>query len=166
MASFLKQHNSSLGTPQGILLVNKPRGLNSFGLVKMLRKRLNVKKIGHSGILDPFATGVMVMLVGRQYTRLSNSFLCQDKEYIAQIRLGMATDTYDCDGQTITVSNVIPTLEEVQSGLSYFQGTIEQVPPMFSAKKVGGKKLCDLARQGKEVERNPVLIQLKTTLLT
>ncbi len=143
---------------QGILLVNKPRGMNSFQLVKILRKRLQVKKIGHSGILDPFATGVMVMLIGRNYTRLSQTFLNQDKEYIAEAFLGKATDTHDCEGQVISTSDNVPSFDEIQEALKFFHGTFEQVPPMFSAKKHKGQKLYTLARQGIEVERPPVLV--------
>ncbi|WP_068467783.1 tRNA pseudouridine(55) synthase TruB [Candidatus Protochlamydia phocaeensis] len=152
--------------PQGILLVNKPKGKTSFSLVRELRKKLGVKKIGHAGTLDPFATGVMVMLIGRNYTRLSDQFLSCDKEYIAQVRLGITTDTYDCEGQVISESDLIPTLEDVKQALLAFQGEVEQVPPMYSAKKKQGKKLYELARQGKEVERDPVKIALQTTLVS
>lgn len=154
------------GNAQGILLVNKPRGKTSFSLVASLRRRLGVKKIGHAGTLDPFATGVMVMLVGRDYTRLSDAFLCNDKEYIAQLRLGVSTDSYDCDGQITAESPIVPTSEEIASALNHFQGEIEQVPPMFSAKKVNGKKLYELARKGKTIERQPVKIKLETQLLS
>lgn len=150
----------------GILLVDKPRGKTSFSLVAALRRRLGVRKIGHAGTLDPFATGVMVMLVGRNYTRLSDSFLGQDKEYLAEVCLGTATDTYDCEGQTISESSQIPSQQDIEQALTYFQGEIEQIPPMFSAKKIQGKKLYELARQGKEVERQPVKVQLTTELLS
>lgn len=147
---------------QGILLVNKPRGKTAFSLVGALRRILKVKKIGHAGTLDPFATGVMVMLVGTPYTRLSDSFLSKDKEYRAQIRLGVSTDTYDCDGQVTHNSAVVPTLEQIQAAVGHFQGEIEQIPPMFSAKKINGKKLYELARKGKTVERAPVKIRVET----
>lgn len=147
----------------GILLLNKPRGKTSFSLVGHLRKLTGIQKIGHAGTLDPFATGVMVMLIGREYTRLSDQFVHHDKEYIARIRLGIATDTYDCDGQTVFMSETIPSLQEIKALLP--QGTILQVPPMFSAKKIGGKKLYELARAGKTIERQPVPVELKTLLL-
>lgn len=150
---------------QGILLVDKPKGKTSFSLVGTLRRRLGVKKIGHAGTLDPFATGVMVMLIGRNYTRLSDQFLLKDKEYIAEVYLGAVTDTYDCDGLIIRQSDLQPSLEEIQEALSFFQGEIEQVPPMYSAKKQQGKKLYELARKGVEVERQPVKITVKTELL-
>lgn len=152
-------------TPQGILLINKPAGKSSFSLIPQLRKRLGVKKIGHAGTLDPFATGVLVMLIGRDYTRLSDRFLNHDKAYRTQVHLGIATDTYDCDGAIIAQSDEIPTLEEIKEVLSHFQGHIEQIPPMYSAKKIGGKKLYDLARQGKEIERAPAKVHLEIELL-
>lgn len=150
---------------EGILLVNKPKGQTSFALVGILRKRLGVKKIGHAGTLDPFATGVMVMLIGRSFTRLSDQFLLKDKEYQAELRLGITTDTYDCEGKILSESSYVPTLEEIQHALKDFQGEISQVPPMFSAKKIGGKKLYDLARKGQEVERAPVKITLETKFI-
>jgi len=151
---------------EGILIVNKPKGKTSFSLVYDLRKCLGVKKIGHAGTLDPFATGVMVMLIGRNYTRLSDQFLTSDKEYVARLLLGLETDTYDCEGQTIQTSSVIPSLFEIEERLKLFQGEIEQVPPMFSAKKQDGKKLYELARKGQTVERKPCKVTLKTELLS
>lgn len=151
---------------QGILLINKPKGKTSFSLVRELRKLLNVKKIGHAGTLDPFATGVMVMLIGRDYTRLSDRFLLSDKEYVAQVHLGIVTDTYDCEGQVLSHSDKIPSIEEIQQALTFFQGEVEQIPPMFSAKKKQGKKLYELARQGVEIEREPVKISLQTEFLS
>jgi tRNA pseudouridine55 synthase len=115
--------------------------------------------------LDPFATGVMVMLIGRNYTRLSDQFLGCDKEYRAQVFLGATTDTYDCEGTILTRSDYIPSLEEVERAIAFFQGEIEQIPPMYSAKKIQGKKLYELARQGKEVERAPAKVQLEVTLI-
>lgn len=150
--------------PSGILLVDKPSGRTAFNLVARLRRHLGVKKIGHAGTLDPFATGVMVMLIGRSYTRLSDQFLGQDKEYRATLKLGCTTDTYDCDGQTLTESPYTPTLAELQAALEAFQGEFLQIPPMYSAKKVGGKKLYELARQGKTIERKPSLVRCTITL--
>jgi len=149
----------------GILLLNKSAGKTSFSLVYHLRKLTGIQKIGHAGTLDPFATGVMVMLLGKQYTRLSSRFLEQDKEYLAKIRLGIATDTFDRDGKEIAHSDHIPTPQEIEHALKAFQGTISQLPPMYSAKKKNGKKLYELARAGKEVERDPVQVTLHTQLL-
>jgi tRNA pseudouridine55 synthase len=151
--------------PSGILLVNKPRGKTAFSLIAALRKRINVRKIGHAGTLDPFATGVMVLLVGKKYTTLSDKFLCQDKEYLAEIQLGISTDSYDCDGQVLQTSDIIPSLEELIAELRHFQGTIEQIPPMFSAKKVNGKKLYEYARKGKDIPRQAVKVHVETELL-
>lgn len=159
-------NNFSKNDIEGILLVNKPQKKTSFSLVAALRRHLKVKKIGHAGTLDPFATGVMVMLVGRSFTRLSDQFLSSEKEYNARICLGASSDTFDCDGSIVKQSERIPSLEEVMQALSFFQGEIEQIPPMFSAKKVQGKKLYELARQGKTIERSPVKVSLKTTLIS
>ena len=150
---------------EGVLLVNKPRGKTSFSLVHSLRKILGVKKIGHAGTLDPFATGVMILLVGRTFTRLSDQFLCDDKEYIARVHCGVTTDSYDCDGEIIEENNTVPTQEEIFAALKHFQGEVDQVPPMFSAKKIKGQKLYDLARQGKSVERQPVRVRMETEFL-
>jgi tRNA pseudouridine55 synthase len=149
----------------GILLVDKAAGSTSFYLVSLLRRLTGIEKIGHAGTLDPFATGVMVMLIGKEYTRLSDQFLSSDKEYRATLHLGISTDTYDLDGQITARSDKIPTLPEVELALNTFQGKIAQIPPMYSAKKVGGKKLYDLARKGVTIERQPVEVQVKITLL-
>jgi tRNA pseudouridine55 synthase len=154
-------HNSC----EGILLLNKPRNKTSFSMVAALRRLLNVQKIGHAGTLDPFATGVLVMLVGKAYTKLSDRFLNTDKEYVAQLTLGTETDTYDCEGQTVAQNAHEPALEQVQKQLSLFHGEILQTPPMFSAKKVKGKKLYQLARQGIVIERTPVQIYVEIDLL-
>ena len=150
---------------EGILLIDKPAGKTSFYLVHILRKKLGVKKIGHCGTLDPFATGVMVMVVGKIYTRKSQELSADDKVYEATLLLGQSTDSYDLDGQVTNESAHIPTLSDVENALEDFQGDVMQTPPMFSAKKVKGKKLCDLARKGIEVERKPCPVRFKTTLI-
>ncbi len=157
--------NTTPQGPEGILPVNKPAGITSFTLVRQLRKLLNVQKIGHAGTLDPFATGVMVMLIGRRYTQKSDTFLNQDKEYEGRLHLGIETDTYDCEGEVQVRSDIIPTLAQVEEALQHFQGNIEQIPPMFSAKKINGKKLYELARKGVSVERKPVSVSVDTELL-
>lgn len=151
--------------PEGIYLIDKPKGKTSFSLVSLLRKLLNVKTIGHAGTLDPMATGVMVLLVGKKFTTQSDTLTGQDKAYEAEITLGITTDSYDAEGETTKTSPLIPTPEQLKEVLLKFQGTIQQTPPMFSAKKINGQKLYDLARAGKEVERAPCTITLKTTLL-
>ena len=150
---------------EGILLVDKPSGKTSFSLISALRKKLNIQKIGHAGTLDPFATGVMILLVGRNYTRQSDKFLNDDKEYIAEVKLGVETDSYDRDGNVTSESDIKPTLETIEATLQKFQGSVQQIPPMFSAKKKNGKKLYELARQGKSIEREPVTVFMEVTLL-
>lgn len=151
---------------QGILLINKPKGKTSFSLVSRLRRHLGVKKIGHAGTLDPLATGVMVMLIGRDYTRLSDKFLNEDKEYVAELKLGETTDSFDQEGEIIETSTLVPSLEIIEAAIEKFQGNIQQLPPMFSAKKVNGKKLYELARQGETVERKPVNVFLDIHLMS
>ncbi len=150
----------------GILLVDKAAGSTSFYLVSLLRRLTQIEKIGHAGTLDPFATGVMVMLIGREYTRRSDEFLSSDKEYRATLQLGIATDTYDIDGQITSRSDKVPSLNEVELALATFQGEILQIPPMYSAKKIEGKKLYDLARKGITIERQPVKVQLQIKLMS
>jgi len=149
----------------GILLVDKEQGSTSFKLVSLLRRITRVEKIGHSGTLDPFATGLMVMLIGREFTKRSDEFLGCDKEYQATMHLGIATDSYDIEGEVTSRSEVVPSLQDVERGIALFQGQIAQVPPMFSAKKVQGQKLYDLARKGIVIERQPVLVRLHVELL-
>lgn len=151
--------------PQGILLVNKEAGSTSFHLVALLRKVTKVEKIGHAGTLDPFATGVMVLLIGSSYTRKSDQFLSCDKEYRATLQLGLVTETYDIEGSIVSRSDLIPTRADVERAIGAFQGKISQIPPMYSAKKVGGKKLYDLARRGITIERKPVMVDVKIELI-
>jgi tRNA pseudouridine55 synthase len=151
--------------PKGILLVDKERGSTSFQLVKDLRRLTREWTIGHAGTLDPFATGVMVMLIGREFTRRSDSFLASDKAYRGTLTLGIETDSYDLDGQVTARNEHAPTLHQVELTLAIFQGELAQVPPMFSAKKIEGKKLYDLARKGIEIERQPVKVRLRVELI-
>jgi len=148
---------------EGILLIDKPKGMNAFKLVSILRKKTNVKKVGHAGTLDPLASGLMVMLVGKNFTRKSDSFLNKDKAYQAVICLGSATNTYDQEGSVTDQSAYIPTLEEVNNAIASFQGKQLQTPPMFSAKKMGGKKLYDLARAGITIERPAQPVEMLIT---
>ena len=145
----------------GILIIDKPAGITSHDVVARCRRILRTKRIGHTGTLDPFATGVMVVLVG-QATRLAQ-FLDKDrKEYEAVVRLGFETDTGDGTGSAKQIPNSrfqIPN-SEIENALKDFRGEIEQTPPMYSAKKVAGKKLYELARQGIEIERKPVRVRI------
>lgn len=136
----------------GILLVHKPAGITSFDVVARIRRLYGTKKVGHTGTLDPMATGLLGVLIGRA-VKASEFLTEKDKEYIAGLRLGLTTDTEDTTGKTLTESDDIPEKEEVLSAARSFVGNIMQVPPLYSALKVNGQKLVDLARQGLTVER-------------
>src|SRR5688572_26958724 len=144
----------------GILIIDKPAGLTSHDVVARLRRILKTKRIGHTGTLDPFATGVLVMLVNRA-TRLAQ-FLDKDrKEYEAIVRFGFETDTGDRTGrQKAKGERQNFSDEEFENALKDFHGEIAQMPPMYSAKKVDGKKLYELARKGIEIERQPVAVTI------
>jgi tRNA pseudouridine55 synthase len=141
----------------GFILVNKPSGPTSHDIVDHLRRITGVKKIGHAGTLDPFATGLLILGIGRPATKLLGKFLKQAKEYIATIKLGAVSDTYDRTGEILQITNgkLQITKETIEKTLKNFVGEIEQIPPMYSAKKVKGKKLYQLARQGKSIARQP-----------
>lgn len=149
---------------EGIVPIDKPSGKTSFSLVQALRKLTRIKTIGHAGTLDPLASGVMILLIGREFTRQADHFIHQDKEYEAVLRLGEETTTYDAEGEVTRTSDLIPTLAEVQEAIAHFQGTLQQLPPMHSAKKIQGKKLYELARKGIEIDRPLVQVTLTTTL--
>ena len=136
----------------GILLVHKPAGITSFDVVARIRRLYGMKKVGHTGTLDPMATGLLGVLVGRA-VKASEFLTEKDKEYIAGLRLGLTTDTEDTTGKTLTESDDIPSKETVLETAKTFVGDIMQVPPLYSALKVNGQKLVDLARQGITVER-------------
>ncbi len=152
----------------GILIIDKPAGITSHDVVSRVRRILHTKRVGHTGTLDPFATGVMVILVG-QATRVAQ-FLDKDaKEYEATVRFGFETDTGDRtgnkkldtgDSQLEAGINSSFTVEDIRSALDHFRGEIEQTPPMYSAKKIDGKKLYELARKGEAVERKPVIVTI------
>jgi tRNA pseudouridine55 synthase len=151
----------------GILLINKSKYKTSFSIVHQLRKITNIKKIGHSGTLDPIATGVMIMLVGKEFTKKANSFIKYNKQYLATIKLGFKSTTYDIEGTlTKNTTNNIPTLSDVGKAIDSFQGEIEQIPPMYSAKKIKGQTLYKLARKGIEVKRDPVKVKVQTKLIS
>jgi tRNA pseudouridine55 synthase len=151
---------------EGVLLLDKPSSKSSFCMVAILRKKTGQPKVGHAGTLDPFATGLLVLLFGRRWTRTAGVFLNHDKEYEACIRLGVATDTYDREGKISSTSDIVPSVADVERVLQEFQGEYLQTPPMFSAKKVGGKRLYDLARNGITIPRKQLTMQISTTLLS
>lgn len=136
----------------GIIIIDKPAGWTSMDVCAKLRGILKTKKIGHAGTLDPMATGVLPVFVG-QATRAVSFAEGGEKEYVAGLRLGRTTNTQDTEGQTLTQAPVTVRREELEAVLPRFTGEISQIPPMFSAIKINGQKLYDLARQGKEVER-------------
>ena len=138
----------------GIIIIDKPQEWTSNDVVSRLRRVFNTRRIGHGGTLDPMATGVLPVFVGRA-TRGVEFFEHAEKVYETTIRFGLTTDTEDITGKTITETAVHLTEEELQAVLPQFRGDILQVPPMYSAIKVNGQKLYDLARKGREVERQP-----------
>lgn len=139
---------------EGILLIDKPQDFTSFDVIAKLRGITKTKKIGHSGTLDPMATGVLPVFFGRS-AKASGILPRDDKTYLAQIRLGITTDTQDITGSILSTLPVTVSPEQVCAAASMFSGDILQIPPMYSALKVDGHKLCDLARKGIEVERKP-----------
>jgi len=138
----------------GIILIDKPQEWTSHDVVGKLRGILHERRIGHSGTLDPLATGLLVVFVGRA-TRAVEFAEADSKEYIAGLRLGVSTDTQDITGDVLQKIDVNITEEALKSVLMQYTGDIEQIPPMYSAIKVGGKKLYELARKGETVERKP-----------
>ena len=137
---------------EGIIVVNKPKGITSFDVIRKLKKILKTKKIGHTGTLDPLATGVMLMCVGKA-TKLASDLEAKDKVYIANFDIGYATDTYDIEGKKIVENIIDVSKEDLEQSIKKFIGNIKQVPPMYSAIKIDGNKLYHLARKGIEVER-------------
>ena len=138
----------------GILLIDKPRDWTSHDVVGKLRGILRERRIGHSGTLDPMATGLLVVFIGRA-TRAVEFAEAHEKEYHAGLRLGMVTDTQDVTGTVLEQCDCSVTREELEAVLPRFRGEIQQIPPMYSAIKVQGKKLYEIARKGGEVERKP-----------
>lgn len=148
------------------MLIDKPRGITSFGVVRAARKVLEERKIGHLGTLDPLATGLLALFVGRG-TKLLEFFLRADKEYEAEIILGGTSDTFDAEG-TIKAGNCLnpPNKVALEAALVDFLGRIPQTPPIYSALKIQGKRACDLARMGVKVELRPRLVTIKSLTIT
>lgn len=149
----------------GILLMDKPQGFTSHDVVAKLRGILHTRRIGHGGTLDPLATGVLPVFVGRA-TKAADFAAAQDKEYVAGFTLGFETDTQDVTGEILRRSGQTATRDEVTQAAARFLGAQQQVPPMYSAVKVNGQKLYDLARRGKEVERPARDIFVREMMLT
>ena len=143
----------------GVLVIDKPIGLTSHDVVQIVRKGTNIRRAGHTGTLDPRASGVLVILIGPA-VRLSEFVSASDKRYQAVVRLGQTTDTYDADGHVTSNSPVDITEEQFENALKQFIGEIEQVPPPYSAVKVKGRKAYEMAREGEEVNLQPRKIQV------
>ncbi len=144
---------SNDGKYNGIIIIDKPKGLTSHDVVGKVRRILNMRKVGHTGTLDPEATGVLPVCVGKG-TKVSDMLMVSDKEYTAEVQLGITTDTQDIFGtvlKTCDASHV--TVGDIEKAISHFTGEINQIPPMYSAIKINGQKMYDLARRGIEVER-------------
>lgn len=154
------KHRLPVFGSSGILLADKPSGWTSFDVVNMIRNRFNVPKVGHAGTLDPAATGLLVILLGK-FTRLCDKFSAEDKVYEAVLQLGLETDSQDLDGKVIAQSDPSGLSDDaVKAAISSFKGRQMQTPPMVSAVKKDGKKLYELARKGIEVEREPREIEI------
>lgn len=141
----------------GVLVVHKPAGPTSHDVVICARRALGVRRIGHTGTLDPPASGVLPLVVG-QATRLARHLSGSDKEYEATIRFGLSTTTYDASGETVDRSGILPSLEEIVAALPRFAGSYDQMPPLYSAKMVGGERSYVRARAGKPVQPPPVRV--------
>src|SRR3954466_2662912 len=151
---------SLTATPDGVLLVDKAAGMTSHDVVALVRRKLQIKKVGHCGTLDPIATGLLLLTVGRG-TKIQDLLMSEDKEYSGTLALGVTTDTQDREGEVIQQRSV-PELDErqIRAAFEKFRGDFYQLPPMVSAKKHGGVPLYKLARQGKVVEREPRLVHV------
>jgi tRNA pseudouridine55 synthase len=151
---------SSVPTPDGVLLVDKAAGMTSHDVVALVRRKLQIKKVGHCGTLDPIATGLLLLTIGRG-TKVQDLLMSEDKEYVGTLTLGITTDTQDREGEIVS-ERPVPALEEneIRATFESFRGDFYQLPPMVSAKKHGGVPLYKLARQGKVVEREPRLVHV------
>lgn len=136
----------------GVIIINKPRGKTSHDMVSFIRRLTGIKKVGHTGTLDPEATGVLPVCIGNA-TKACELLTSERKVYRAQLMLGMTTDTLDIDGEVLTEQPVNVTKEEIEQVIKSFVGEVWQTPPMYSAIKIDGKKLYELARQGQNIER-------------
>ncbi|MDD5727170.1 MAG: tRNA pseudouridine(55) synthase TruB [Victivallales bacterium] len=156
------KHRLPIFKTDGILLVDKPEGWTSFDVVNMVRNRFNIPKVGHCGTLDPAASGLLVLTLGK-FTKLSSKFSGEDKVYQSDMLLGTETDSQDMDGEVIAENDYSRITEaQVREALAGFIGEQEQIPPMYSAKKQDGKRLYELARQGMEIEREAKLINIES----
>jgi len=147
----------------GVLIINKHKGVTSHDIVFKIRKLFNTRKVGHTGTLDPMAEGVLPVLIGRA-AKAAEYLTAEDKGYIATLQLGITTDTEDTTGNILTKCDTLPTKNAFFEACTRFVGDYEQIPPMYSALKVNGKKLCDLARDGITVEREARRIRINSII--
>ena len=152
---------------EGVLLVDKPIGITSHDIVDRLRRKLKKKKIGHAGTLDPLATGLMIMLIGKA-TKVSQFLISLDKSYEGEFLLGVETNSQDADGEVVATKEIPASVnqEGISLEMKSFMGDQYQTPPMFSAKKIDGVPLYKMARKGKTVEREPRFIRINELTLT
>src|SRR3989442_7465215 len=150
----------SVAAPDGVLLVDKAEGMTSHDVVALVRRQLRIKKVGHCGTLDPIATGLLLLTIGRG-TKVQDLLMSEDKEYVGTLTLGTSTSTQDRQGD-IVETKPVPQLSEsaIRAAFEKFRGDFYQIPPMVSAKKHAGVPLYKLARQGKVVEREPRLVHV------
>ena len=160
-----KKHRLPVCEAAGILPVDKPATWTSFDVVNFVRSRFNVPKVGHCGTLDPAATGLLLLVLGK-FTTLSGRLSGEDKAYNGTLMLGVETDSGDLDGKVINRSDNLPDEALVRETFAGFIGKSQQLPPMYSAVKVGGKKLYELAREGVEIEREPRDIEISRLNIT
>lgn len=147
--------------PAGTILnMNKKKGISSFDVVRYVRKVTNIKKVGHAGTLDPLANGVLLILVGRGATKQSSDLMTLPKTYETTIRLGMKTPTLDLEGEVQLDEDVRVPVRAITETLTRYEGEIEQVPPMYSAKRVGGRRLYKIAKEGRVVEREASRVRI------
>lgn len=149
---------------QGFLTVDKPQAMTSHDVVQIVRRKLGIRKVGHAGTLDPMATGVLVVGIGRA-TRLIEYVVGRPKTYITTVKLGQTTNTYDAEGEITQTKRVMVTDEQIESALVHFRGHITQIPPMYSAIKKDGQPLYKLARKGIVVDRPPRHITIHQLIL-
>ena len=142
----------SLTSPEGLWLIDKPYGMSSFGVVARMRRLTGIKKIGHAGTLDPLATGLMLVLVGKEFTRQADQLIKLDKSYDMGIALGFVSSTDDAEGELTAISDKVPSEANITAAIAVLTGEILQKPPAYSAIKVGGQRAYKLARAGKPVD--------------
>jgi len=151
---------SSVAGPDGVLLVDKAEGMTSHDVVALVRRQLGIKKVGHCGTLDPIATGLLLITIGRG-TKVQDLLMSEDKEYVGTLTFGLTTSTQDREGEIVETKSVPQlTEEQIRAAFDKFRGDFYQIPPMVSAKKHGGVPLYKLARQGKVVEREPRFVHV------